>query len=69
VMTTAASTGCGIARKRSGTNTSIRPPATRPVSYVLAPDWQDTAVLGPLVPTRKPEKRPAARSAEPMPIP
>ena len=41
--------------------------ATRPVSCVLAPDWAATAVREPLVLTGKPEKKPAARLAEPIP--
>ena len=69
-MTTAASTGCGIDWTRPGTNRSISSTsaaATSPVSCVLAPDWKATAVREPLVLTGKPENRPAARLAEPMP--
>ena len=60
-MTTAASTGWGIAWTRPGTNRSISSTsaaATSPVSWVLAPDWKATAVREPLVLTGKPEKKP-----------
>ena len=69
-ITTAARTGCGIAWTRPGTTSSIsrmRAAATRPVSCVLAPDWAATAVREPLVLTGNPEKKPAARLAEPIP--
>ena len=69
-MMTAARTGCGIAWTRPGTTRSIAstsPAATRPVSWVLAPDWAATAVREPLVLTGNPEKKPAARLAEPIP--
>ena len=69
-MTTAARTGWGIAWTRPGTNSSISSTsaaATRPVSWVFAPDWAATAVREPLVLTGNPENRPAARLADPMP--
>src|SRR6185503_15084992 len=69
-MITAARTGWGIDWTRPGTKMSIastRLAATRPVSWVFAPDWKATAVRDPLVLTGKPEKRPAARLADPMP--
>ena len=69
-MTTAASTGWGIAWTRPGTTRSIRSTraaATRPVSWVLAPDWAATAVREPLVVIGKPEKKPTARLADPIP--
>ena len=70
-MMTAARTGCGIAWTRPGhergASASTSAAATRPVSWVLAPDWAATAVREPLVLTGKPENRPAARLAEPIP--
>ncbi len=69
-MMTAARTGCGIAWTSPGAATSIsrtRLAATNPVNWVLAPDWAATAVRDPLVLTGNPEKRPAARFADPMP--
>ena len=55
------------ARARATSISSTSAAATRPVSWVFAPDWAATAVREPLVLTGNPENRPAARLATPIP--